>query len=317
MLLKGDDRKHEIYVIFIFTGILVFGFVLNTIIIFAADNSAGFFVFFRMIGAIIVLSLFFIEQFMFTAVDDRNRTNYTATIRYEKNISNHIDHFKKIKEKITYGVIFEILKDLPRHNSFKYINKNSLSDEYFKKAYDTVNDENIYIVLSNTGSAASEVISIFTKKIYNHISISFDSNLETIISYNGGDHLYPPGLNHERIEWFNRKKDASLIIYKLAVSGKRKHLMIDKVSDINKAGNAYNMLGLILKFSAKPNILFCSQFIYKLLKLAEINYFEMDDGEVRPTDFIELDYYRKLNFAYEIKFNSKPAGTNTVAAGFC
>ena len=159
-------------------------------------------------------------------------------------------------------------------------------------------------MLSNTGSAASKVISIFTKKIYNHVSISFDSNLETIISYNGGENLYPPGLNPEMIEWFNKKSDASIMVYKLEISKTNKQLLISKVEDINKAGNAYNMLGLILKLSIKPNILFCSQFIYKLLEIAGLNYFKKEEGQVKPTDFVELDYYRKLRFAYEIKFNS-------------
>jgi hypothetical protein len=67
-------------------------------------------------------------------------------------------------------------------------------------------------------------------------------------------------------------------------------------------GSAYNMIGLLVKRSYKPNIMFCSQFVYKMLKLARVQYFNKKDGEVRPTDFIELDYYKKLHFEYEIKF---------------
>jgi len=29
----------------------------------------------------------------------------------------------------------------------------------------------------------------------------------------------------------------------------------------------------------------------------------MRAAHVKPTDFVELDYYRKLEFAYEINFN--------------
>jgi hypothetical protein len=39
-----------------------------------------------------------------------------------------------------------------------------------------------------------------------------------------------------------------------------------------------------------------------MLKYAGVHYFEKEDGEVRPTDLIELDYYKKLRFEYEIKF---------------
>lgn len=53
-----------------------------------------------------------------------------------------------------------------------------------------------------------------------------------------------------------------------------------------------------------PNIMFCSQFVYQMLKHVELAYFEKRSTEVRSTDLIELDYYRKLKFVYEVKLNS-------------
>jgi hypothetical protein len=203
----------------------------------------------------------------------------------------------------TGGNISKILNDLPRHNSFRYINNGTLTDEYFEKAYNTLNDSNIYIIISNTGSPASELLSVFTNKQYNHASLSFDRDLETIISYNGGERVYPPGLNQEMIQYFNKKKDSSIIVYKLQITEKNKRIMIDKIKEINQKGSAYNLLGIIFKYSHKPNIMFCSQFVYKMLKNVGINYFEKRDEKIKPTDLIELDYYRKIKFEYEIKFN--------------
>jgi hypothetical protein len=40
-----------------------------------------------------------------------------------------------------------------------------------------------------------------------------------------------------------------------------------------------------------------------MLKDVGVNYFEKKDEKIKPTDLIELDYYRKINFEYEIKFN--------------
>ena len=312
-ILKGDNLKTQIFAGSIFAGIMVMELIFNIFIMFDPINNDYQF-FSKILGTIMVFIPFGVERLIivskydscdFPAVMDLNTVSYHDYLANADIIGKRIDTLKREKEKITYDDIMEILKDLPKHNSFKYINKDSLSDDYFKKAYDTVDDEHIYIILSNTGSAASKVISTFTNKIYNHVSISFDSELETIISYNGGEHLYPPGLNPELIDWFNKKEDSSVIVYKLDISSDNKYLLINKVADINKAGNAYNILGLILKLSVKPNILFCSQFIYKLLEIAELNYFKKDDGQVKPTDFVELDYYRKLEFAYEIKFNSE------------
>jgi hypothetical protein len=167
-----------------------------------------------------------------------------------------------------------------------------------------LDDLNIYIVISNTGSPASEIISMFTRRQYNHVSLSFDKKLKTIISYNGGEKIYSPGLNMETIKYFNKKEDSSIIVYSLPIAKEKKEIIIGKIREINEQGNAYNILGLVLKFSFKPNIMFCSQFVYKMLKIAEINYFDKKEDQVKPADFIELDYDRKLKYEYKIKFNT-------------
>jgi hypothetical protein len=108
----------------------------------------------------------------------------------------------------------------------------------------------------------------------------------------------------EMLKYFNKKKDSSIIVYSIQITPEKKREIIDKINEINNQGNAYNILGLVFKFSFKPNIMFCSQFVYKMLKIAEINYFEKKGWEIKPTDLIELDYYRKLKYEYEIKFNN-------------
>jgi hypothetical protein len=210
---------------------------------------------------------------------------------------------KQVQKNFSKENIDEIMKDLPRHNSFRYINKGSLTDEYFNMAYGTLDDLNIYIIISNTGSPASEIISLFTRKQYNHASLSFDRELKTIISYNGGEKIYPPGLNMEMVKYFNKREDSSIIVYSLPTSKEKKKIIIEKIKEINNEGNAYNLFGLVLKLSFKPNIMFCSQFVYKMLKSVGLNYFEKKDGQIKPSDLIELDYDRKLHYEYKIRFN--------------
>ena len=81
--------------------------------------------------------------------------------------------------------------------------------------------------------------------------------------------------------------------------------MIEKVREINREGSAYNLLGLAFKYSFRPNIMFCSQFVYQMLQHAGLAYFEKKSTEVRPTGFVELDYHRKLEFAYDLKLNGQ------------
>lgn len=218
-------------------------------------------------------------------------------------IASKIEKIKKAGKVLSKDCLEEIIRDLPRHNSFSYVNNSSLTDEYFQKAESTLNNGYIYLVITKTKSASSEVIGLFTNKQYNHVSISFDKGLHTAISYNGGSKITPPGLNPDLLERLTQNNGSTVIVYRLPATCEQKCIIIDKVRQINTEGSAYNLLGLVTKRSYQPNIMFCSQFVYTMLKTAYLNYFDMRAASVKPTDFVELDYYRKLEFAYEMNFN--------------
>ncbi len=267
----------------------------------------------RLFGTIIVVFPWIIERiftsrkqtiFMMPSVQELSTISMSELKENKDKIIEQINNIKKSGDILSADNITEIISDLPRHDSFSYVNDGSLTAEYFDIAEKCLDDEHIYIILSDTGSPASGIISMFTGKPYNHVSISFDKDLKTIISYNGGEKVFPPGLNREMLDFFNKKEDASIIIYKLDIKRDKKKLLIDRIKDINREGSAYNIMGLVTKYSHKPNILFCSQFVYKMLKDAEIEYFDKKDAEVRPTDFVELDYHRKLEYVSEIKLNN-------------
>jgi glutamate synthase domain-containing protein 2 len=135
------------------------------------------------------------------------------------------------------------------------------------------------------------------------VSISFDKYLKTIVSYNGGEKLSPPGLNYELLQNYNKKPDSSIMVYKLKCDIEQKEYIIGRIKKINEEGSAYNLFGLVTKYSHKQNIMFCSQFIYKMLKDAGLSYFEKEETEVKPMDLVELDYQRKLEYVYEINIS--------------
>lgn len=265
----------------------------------------------RIIGVFLVYVPFLIDhfvtvkrytQFFYPSMEELAAISFHQFQNNKDAVLGKIRLVNRARRSMSTKNIDEVLRDLPRHSSVRYINNGSLTDEYFDLAYSALSDPYIYIVISNTGSAASEMISVFTNKEYNHASIAFDRELKTIISYNGGEKVYPPGLNAEMVEYFNKKSDASIMVYKLKASYDQKKTLIDAVRKINEEGSAYNIAGLVLRYSHKPNIMFCSQFVYKMLKLADLHYFEKKETNVKPTDFVELDYRRQLEFAYEIQF---------------
>ena len=192
--------------------------------------------------------------------------------------------------------MIEIIKDMPRHNVFEYINKNTIGASYFAEAETSLGDGYIYIVLSSTGSAAGELIRSVTKKDYSHVSLSFDAGMRTLISYNGGNSLFAPGMNHELLKFFYKKEDANLLIYKLKATRKQKRAILDEVRKIDEEGSSYNLIGLLLPYSHKENIMFCSQFVYHILKKSALSYFDKEVHDVKPMDFVELDLKRELEF---------------------
>jgi len=240
-------------------------------------------------------------HFYLPSVEEAATIGFSNLTNVASQLMGTLSKIGDTKKKLRLENIKSIVEILSGHNSFNYVNNGSLTEEYFKKAEECLNDPNVYIIISNTGTTASEIISIFTQKHYNHASLAFDSELKTILSYNGGAKVYPPGLNMEMIDFFSKAPDSRILVYSLPCTLEQKKLMIGKISKINKEGSAYNILGLVLKRSFKPNILYCSQFVYKMLDYAGLTYFTKADGKVTPTDLIELDYYKKLKFEREIK----------------
>jgi hypothetical protein len=208
----------------------------------------------------------------------------------------------KARNSLSPDKFKKIIDDLPRHDSFRYVNSGSLTDDYFTAVNSSLNDLYLYLIISDTGTPASEIISVFTQKQFNHASLAFDARLETIVSYNGGERVYPPGLNHEMVSFFNKKLDASILVYRLPVTREQKQSAINKIYEINKDGSAYNLLGLLVGKSFKSNIMYCSQFVYSMLKHIGASYFETS-GIIKPTDLIEKDYFRKLEFVEELRLN--------------
>ncbi|MCL2235965.1 MAG: hypothetical protein FWB98_05965 [Defluviitaleaceae bacterium] len=209
------------------------------------------------------------------------------------------------RKKLCLHNIRDAADELSRHNSRNYINNGSLTEEYFEDVKATMDDPNIYVIISKTGSPVSELMSIYTKKMYNHASLSFDCQLQTTVSYNGGQKVYPPGLNYEMIEFFNQTPDARILVYSITCTRQQKQKLADKIAQINKEGSAYNVTGLVTNKSYKPNIMFCSQFVYAMLDYIDLAPFKKPHRPVSPTDLIELDYYKKLKFVKEIRLNEE------------
>jgi hypothetical protein len=196
--------------------------------------------------------------------------------------------------------IGELIRDLPRHSSSRYITRRSLPAGWFDRI--APEDPHVYIVLSDTGSPASRFIGLFTAALYNHVSLSFDRALETLVSYNGGNGVSSPGLNAEGLEFLNQGAGSSLAVYRLPLEPGQKAALVERIRAIDREGSSYNLLGLLTGKSQLPNIMFCSQFVYSVLDDAGLAWFEKEGGRVRPEDFIREG--EGPEFVHRLRFDS-------------
>lgn len=304
--------------IFTYASIMVLQILYTLLITYNDEGGSSGFDLLKLVSTAMILLPFMIERLFFIkdrktffmpSVQDFAVVTYAQFAHDKDKIIAAIHTAKKAGQAFSKENLSEALNLLSEEqSSFRYVNNETLTDEYFQAACNSLDDEYIYyIVLTDSGSPASDLISVFTKSQFNHASLSFDKDLQTIVSYNGGQNVYLPGLNPEMLESFNKKADSSIMVYRLKATKEQQQKMIEKIRQINREGSAYNLLGLVCKYSFKPNIMFCSQFVYQMLKHAGLAYFEKRSAEVKPTDLIELDYHRKLAFVYELRLNEQPS----------
>jgi hypothetical protein len=306
---SGQYTSRKFGLVGVYLALLVVQLMFCQIVIFGGLVHGPMFTFKKILGLILIYAPFIVNTYanyrrsVFPSVEDIYTVSFHSLTDGLDRIVRAKNGLVKTRQSLSITNISGFLSDLPRHSATSYINRNGLTDLYFQDCEASMDDLHIYLIMSDTGSYGSELLSVFTRKMYNHVSISFDCDLKTVVSYNGGEKLYPPGMNKEQISFFQKKQGASIIVYSLECTKDQKRTMIDKVREINRVGSAYNMVGLVTRATFKPNIMFCSQFIYGLLQEVGLNYFESRAIDVKPTDFVEKDYYRNLDYCYKIEFN--------------
>lgn len=216
----------------------------------------------------------------------------------------YLDLYSESRTKLNRRNIHSIIKDIPRHGYINYTNRYSLSKEYFKLSKESIQKEKyLYLILSETGSPASEILSLFTHKNYNHISLSFDRSLYTMVSYNGGNGHQNPGLNHELLTNLNQKENSQVLVYRLKMDKEDRFKILNKIKRINREGSAYNVVGLITSVNIRRNMMYCSEFVYRMLEEIDLELFEVKEDKIKPTDFIDYNINEALVFDYEIDFS--------------
>lgn len=171
-------------------------------------------------------------------------------------------------------------------------------------------EKKVYILLTDTGTLFTRLIKLYTKKPYNHASISFDSELSEVYSFGRKTARNPfiGGFVKEDVDK-GLFKQANCAIYALSVNEVQMKKINRYIKEIEaqKGEYRYNLLGLLGFILNKPikrqKAFFCSQFVATVLKESNIIDFGKSPSLVAPND---LQKVSKFEFVYEGELKAYP-----------
>ncbi|WP_449537967.1 hypothetical protein [Ferdinandcohnia sp. Marseille-Q9671] len=175
-------------------------------------------------------------------------------------------------------------------------------------------EKTIYILLTDTGTIFTRLIKTYTKKPYNHASISFDEELVEVYSFGRktANNPFIGGFVREDIHSILFKQ-AHCAIYSLTITDEEFQKMYQYIEDIaaKKDLYRYNLLGLFGVMFNKPikrkNAFFCSQFVATVLKEGNVIDFEKEICLVEPSN---LPHSANFQLVYEGRLRDYPRVMN-------
>ena len=169
----------------------------------------------------------------------------------------------------------------------------------------------IYIVLTQPHSVVAKALQLFSKKPYNHASISFCDNLSEMYSF-GRKFVHFPmigGFVRESCDFgfFNRFYYTECSVYAIDVTEKQYQCCLQSLETFkqNPGRYKYNHLGLLtiplhIPYSMENHFV-CSHFVAHLLGESNIVRFSKDVRLITPWDLANIQgakgiYKGNLNF---------------------
>ncbi len=171
-----------------------------------------------------------------------------------------------------------------------------------------MDERNIYLLLTDTGTWFSRMIKLYTKAPYNHASISLDEHLKELYSFGRKVYFNPlsAGFIKEGVDRgvFLYKKNTKCIVYKMSVSEYQYNEILRKIAQFKYFEDQYryNLLGVMAiamnKRIKRKNAFTCSQFVASILDSSNIHVFDKYIELITPNDITKIP---QLQLIYEGK----------------
>ena len=181
-----------------------------------------------------------------------------------------------------------------------------------------MNNRDIYIVLSRTGTMFSNIIALFTRKEYSHVSLSLDSSFTQMFSFGCKipSKVLPAGLVKENLYSgvFAMYPNSRCLVYKINITSEQFDFLQDEINKFfeNQDEYKYSVLGTVTAYFNKPHkreyYYFCSQFVAELLINSGIYKTDKLPEVIKPMDLLEIE---NKTFFYEGFINEDRAVKNS------
>ncbi|SDZ10567.1 hypothetical protein SAMN05421736_10697 [Evansella caseinilytica] len=170
----------------------------------------------------------------------------------------------------------------------------------------------IFILLTDTGTLFTRMIKLYTKKPYNHASISLDPYLLEVYSFGRKTARNPfiGGFVKENIRTgFFRQARCAVYSCTVTTPQLQKIKAFIKKIEAQKHLYRYNLLGLFAvtlnKQIDRSNAFFCSQFIATVLQECELVDFSKPLSHVTPHDLITNGCFQLVYRGYLKDFHKE------------
>ena len=157
--------------------------------------------------------------------------------------------------------------------------------------------QKVYIVLTHTGTLLSNLIKLYTKNDYSHVSLAFDQELNEMYSF-GRLYTYNAFIGGFVREYLNkgtfkRFKKTITSVYELEITDEQYYSMKRFVSAMYKRRKEYkfNFIGVFCvmfnKQIKRKKALYCAEFVKYALNSGNLNVNYLPEI-IKPEDFKKL-----------------------------
>jgi len=186
----------------------------------------------------------------------------------------------------------------------------------------------IYVLLTNTGTKFTRLIQAFTDAPYNHASLAFDPELKELYSFGRKRPTNPwfAGFIKENVYegTYSRFPDTRCALLRLKVSARQRAAILQTVRRFQEQKDQYRynligLLGVVFQVEMAPrNSYFCSQFVAEVLRNTGNPLWSRPSALVTPHDFLLHPAFERvydgLLYDYPLLDRSRVSGIKGIEA---